>query len=265
MEALSLNDGFFDYDKLVKGIKDGTYKKILVLTGAGISVSAGIPDFRTPGTGLYDNLKEYNLPNPEAIFTLNYFKENPEPFYRFAKNFDLSDIMPTPTHYFIKLLEDKGLLFKCITQNIDNLEEKAGMDITKNVVQAHGANRGASCSGCRLQHDFKKLEEAISVGEVMRCQKCEAPVKPDIVFFGENLPESFYRVVTKGFAGVDLAITMGTALAVYPFANIPTMVGKDTPQALFNMTPVVKTSGYNFENNSQNKCFVKGKCDETVI
>ena len=162
-----------------------------MLTGAGISVSAGIPDFRTPGTGLYDNLKEYNLPNPEAIFTLKYFRENPEPFYKFAKNFDLSDIMPTPTHYFIKMLEDKGLLYKCVTQNIDNLEEKAGMNM-KRVVQAHGANRGARCSACRREHDFKKLEEAIKVGEVMKCDECKEPVKPDIVFFGENLPKAYY-------------------------------------------------------------------------
>ena len=74
----------FSYDDLVNGLRDGKYKSIMVMTGAGISVSAGIPDFRSPGTGLYDNLKEYNLPYPEAIFTLDYFLDKPEPFYKFA-------------------------------------------------------------------------------------------------------------------------------------------------------------------------------------
>ena len=73
MADMSLEDGW-SYEKLVYGLKNGKFKRICVMTGAGISVSAGIPDFRSPGTGLYDNLQEYNLPRPEAIFTLSYFE-----------------------------------------------------------------------------------------------------------------------------------------------------------------------------------------------
>ena len=120
------------------------------MTGAGISVSAGIPDFRSPGTGLYSQLAEYNLPTPESIFTLDYFVDKPEPFYRFAQNFDLTKHNATPTHYFVKMLQDKGLLWRCMTQNIDNLEEKTGMDMGA-VVQCHGANRGAACSVCKKE------------------------------------------------------------------------------------------------------------------
>jgi NAD-dependent SIR2 family protein deacetylase len=128
----------------------------LVLTGAGISVSAGIPDFRSPGTGVYDNLQEYNLPNPEAIFTIDYFIKKPEPFYKFAQHFDLTQYNASPTHYFIKMLQDKGLLWKNMTQNIDNLEEKTGMNM-EDVIQAHGANRGAVCSRCRKDHDAEQM------------------------------------------------------------------------------------------------------------
>ena len=110
MAGLAINENSFTYAKLVKGLKAGTYKNILVMTGAGISVSAGIPDFRSPGTGVYDNLKEYNLPTPEALFSVKYFLENPQAFYKFAQHFDLSNYNPTPTHYFIKMLNDKGTM-----------------------------------------------------------------------------------------------------------------------------------------------------------
>ena len=95
----------FTYEKLLQGLKEGKFKKICINTGAGISVSAGIPDFRSPKTGLYANLKEYELPRPESIFELDYFREKPEAFYQLAKDFlDLEKFHPTPTHFFIKLL-----------------------------------------------------------------------------------------------------------------------------------------------------------------
>lgn len=87
----------------------------MVMSGAGISVSSGIPDFRTPKVGLYDNLKEYDLPRPEALFDINFFINNPHPFYKFSKNEDWSKYDPTPTHFFIKLLDDKGILLNNMT------------------------------------------------------------------------------------------------------------------------------------------------------
>jgi NAD-dependent SIR2 family protein deacetylase len=123
------------------------------MTGAGISVSAGIPDFRSPKTGVYANLAEYNLPSPESLFTLSYFLEKPEPFYKFcAQNFDLSKYEPTPTHHFIKMVNDMGILKMCMTQNIDNLEAKTAIDMSK-VLQCHGANRGALCAKCKKPAD----------------------------------------------------------------------------------------------------------------
>lgn len=139
MEELKLDDQSAEYERLIHGLKNNEFKNIVVMTGAGISVSAGIPDFRSPGTGVYSNLQKYNLPTPEALFQIDYFVHNPQAFYDFAQNFDLTKFNPTPTHFFIKMLQDKGLLLLNPTQNIDNLEEKTGMDMTK-VIQAHGAN-----------------------------------------------------------------------------------------------------------------------------
>ena len=125
----------FTYEKLVAGLKDGEFKKIVVVTGAGISVSAGIPDFRSEKTGLYANLDKYDLPRPEAIFDIDYFQDKPEAFYKLSNEFlDTTKFNPTPTHYFIKMLEDMGILRYNLTQNIDNLEEKTGLDMETKVV-----------------------------------------------------------------------------------------------------------------------------------
>lgn len=115
------------YESLIEGLKEGKFKNIVVLTGAGISVSAGIPDFRSPGSGLYANLQKYNLTRPEDLFTLSFFNQKPEVFYEFAKEFNMERFDATPTHYFIRLLQEKGVLSVNLTQNIDNLEAKAGI------------------------------------------------------------------------------------------------------------------------------------------
>jgi len=99
------------------------------MTGAGISVAAGIPDFRSPDTGLYANLKAYDLPSPEAIFDIGYFQKKPEAFYKLAKDFlDMSKYKATYVHHFCKMLQDKNMVNYYLTQNIDNLEEQAGFE-----------------------------------------------------------------------------------------------------------------------------------------
>jgi len=186
MQGLTLTSGKMTLETLAANLKEGKYKKIAILTGAGISVSAGIPDFRSPDTGIYANLQKYNLTRPEELFTLDYFLTKPEVFYEFSKEFDLSSYHPTPTHFFIRLLADKGFLSVNLTQNIDNLEEKAGIPQAL-LSQAHGSIKGASCASrqCKKKMDPAKFSAAVKAGEIYRCDECDAPVKPEIVFFGE--------------------------------------------------------------------------------
>ncbi|CAF1231677.1 unnamed protein product, partial [Rotaria sordida] len=109
-------------DKLIESIKNGQYNKIVVIVGAGISTASGIPDFRTPGTGLYDNLQRYNIPYPEAIFELNYFNKNSNPFFHLAKELYPGKYFPNINHYFIRYLYENNILHRVYTQNIDGLE-----------------------------------------------------------------------------------------------------------------------------------------------
>ena len=137
--------GVFNYDVSLQQVADyirrGKAKKIVLMVGAGISVSAGIPDFRSPGSGLYENLEKYNLPSPEAMFQIEFFRENPFPFYDLARNLFPSNFLPTPMHFFIKLLQNKGILKRCYSQNIDTLERQAGVS-GELLVEAHGSFGG---------------------------------------------------------------------------------------------------------------------------
>ncbi len=118
-EKLSVLGGKATLPELCERLKEGHYHKVIVMAGAGISVSAGIPDFRSPGSGLYESmdLKHYNLPSAQAVFDINFFRKNPKPFFMLSKElFCTKSYQPTPAHYFIKLLSVKGLLLRCYTQ-----------------------------------------------------------------------------------------------------------------------------------------------------
>lgn len=121
--------------------------------------AAGIPDFRSPESGLYHNLQKFNLPDPQAIFDYQFFVENPKPFFTIAKDLYKDSYKPTPSHYFIKLLNDKGLLLRHYTQNIDTLERIAGLPDEK-LVEAHGSFHKSHCIKCKKEHDvdWKKCE-----------------------------------------------------------------------------------------------------------
>ncbi|XP_026900350.2 NAD-dependent protein deacetylase sirtuin-2 isoform X2 [Acinonyx jubatus] len=245
-------------------------RRVICLVGAGISTSAGIPDFRSPSTGLYANLEKYRLPYPEAIFEIGYFKKHPEPFFALAKELYPGQFKPTVCHYFIRLLKEKGLLLRCYTQNIDTLERVAGLE-PEDLVEAHGTFYTSHCTSalCRREYtlSWMKVEtlkaraatttfnspvleaqdpiaQKIFSEVTPKCEKCHSVVKPDIVFFGENLPARFFSCMQSDFLKVDLLLIMGTSLQVQPFASLIGKAPLSTPRLLINKEKTGQTDPF---------------------
>jgi len=187
-------------------------QNIAALTGAGVSTKAGIPDFRGP-QGLYITRKY----DPEKIFDIHCFHQDPKPFYQFARDFiSLEEkIDPTFTHRFLSQLENAGKFRGIVTQNIDALHQKAG---SKNVYEMHGSISKAFCMKCSREYLYEKLKELLKEMEIPQCP-CGGIIKPDIVFFGENVK---YLDESAALAGkCDLFFVLGTSCVVYPAAMIP--------------------------------------------
>lgn len=185
---------------------------IAVLTGAGISTSAGIPDFRGP-QGLYVT-RQYD---PEKVFDINYFLQDPEPFYQFARDFVGLEqkLSPSPAHKFFGELEEKGKLKGVITQNIDGLHQRAG---AQGVFELHGSFKDSYCLECGKHFSYLEMQEKLRSPEVPQCC-CEGLIKPDIVFFGEDV--KFLDEAYLLAESVDLFFVVGTACVVYPAASVP--------------------------------------------
>lgn len=221
-----------DMDGLIHYIKTGKAQNILVLTGAGTSVSAGIPDFRSKG-GLYESVGKYNLPYPEAVFTIEYFDKDPGPFYDVSKTLLPGAHKPVVAHYFVTLLARHNILLKLYTQNIDSLDREAGVPDDK-IIEAHGSYAKLHCRKCGHEYVYHDYYEDFKNGVVPHCKECgDGVIKPDIVFYGEGLPEEFFNV-DEDAAKADLLIVMGTSLTVSPCNTIPGLVGKDVPRVLIN-------------------------------
>lgn len=253
-----------------------TCKNVIVMSGAGISTTAGIPDFRSPEFGLYDKLSNYKLPHPTAVFSLDYFKRDPRPFYEIANELypALAKARPTKTHYFIKLLFDKGILLRHYTQNVDALDDLTGLPEDK-IVQAHGHIKTGSCLKCSHKHSFEFMKGFVVNKEIPKCESCGDVVKPDVVLFGESLPARFWKHLID-FRRCDCLIICGTSLVVQPFAGLAGKVGSNVPRLLINrdevgdpnmfgsfmtnlfgLDPKFDTSG-----SSRPDVFFKGDCDE---
>ena len=223
---------------LVKAIKDG--KKVTFFNGAGISTSAGIPDFRSHKTGLYANLAKLDLPFAEAVFDIDYFKENPKPFYTLAEELYPGKFPPTKFHHFIKLIQNRGQLHRVYTQNIDTLERLAGVD-DEFIVEAHGSFAKNFCVDCHKEMSIDTLKKHMkdeAKNGIPTCEHCGGYVKPNIVFFGEGLPTRFFDSWDDDSDEVEVAVVSGTSLTVFPFASLPTEVNKKCIRVLVNKEKV---------------------------
>lgn len=218
---------------IVKYLQEKNCTNIITMAGAGISTSAGIPDFRSPGSGLYHNLEKYDLPDPQAIFEIDFFRSNPQPFFTLARELYPGSFKPTVCHYFIRLLHEKGMLLRHYTQNIDTLERVAGIPEEK-LVEAHGTFYTNHCLDCRKEYSMEWMKGNIFSDSVPTCLDCNGLVKPDIVFFGENLPKKFFTNVQNDFPKCDLLIIMGSSLVVQPFASLVDRVSSTCPRILIN-------------------------------
>ncbi|KAI9096216.1 DHS-like NAD/FAD-binding domain-containing protein [Phlyctochytrium arcticum] len=221
-----------------------TCQNIVVLTGAGVSVSCGIPDFRSKN-GIYTRLDEFDLDDPQQMFDIEYFKIQPQTFYSFAREIYPSNFKPSPSHRFIKLLEQKGKLLRNYTQNIDTLEQVAGIE---KVVQCHGSFAAAKCIVCGYRVPGDALRDDIFAQRVPMCPHCpeevEGIMKPDITFFGEMLPDEFDRLFALDRQKVDLLIVMGSSLKVSPVADVKDKIPHDVPQILINLESLPHMAGF---------------------
>jgi NAD-dependent deacetylase len=192
-------------------------RRAIVLTGAGISVPSGIPDFRTPGTGLWEKV------DPMEVAHIEAFHRNPDRFWGFyAERFaSLVDKRPNAAHEAVAELERRGLIQGVITQNIDRLHRLAG---TQRLIEVHGSIDWSICLTCGGKVPLERVVEELQTGDgAPECVACMTPLKPDVVLFGELLPERAMAEAQALAAGADLLIAIGSSLEVYPVAGLPAM------------------------------------------
>jgi len=192
-------------------------RRIVVFTGAGISTESGIPDFRSPG-GIWSRY------DPED-FTYQKFISDPEGrkkrWQMFKDGYLIAGAEPNPAHYAIAELDRLGKLDCVITQNVDNLHQKAGVPDDK-VFELHGNAQWVSCLDCGERYPMAQIKARLDQGEeVPDCQACRGVLKPDVVFFGESLPRDVLLEATSRSYKCDLFIVIGSTLVVYPAANMP--------------------------------------------
>jgi NAD-dependent deacetylase len=186
----------------------------VALTGAGVSVPSGIPDFRTPETGLWAKV------DPIEVAHIEVFERDPARFWSYYRPrfHSLADKRPNRAHEALAELERRGLIEGVITQNIDRLHRAAG---SRNVVEVHGSIETSSCTRCATGFELEQVEALFDERGVAVCPACGGAVKPDVVLFGELLPESAMAMATDLAERAELMLCVGSSLAVHPVAGLP--------------------------------------------
>jgi len=204
----------------------------VALTGAGSSTPSGIPDFRSPGIGLWERA------DPMEVASIYVFRRNPELFYAWIRPMvkTLLAAEPNPGHLALAELEAGGWLKAIITQNIDNLYQRAG---TREVLELHGHLREATCISCyRVVPIGELLDVFFASNEVPRCTACGGVMKPNVVLFGEQLPVKVVNAAMKHIRQADLMLIAGSSLEVMPASQLPLLVREHSGRLIVvNLTP----------------------------
>ena len=189
-------------------------ERVVALTGAGVSVPSGIPDFRTPGEGLWAKV------DPMAVASIDAFHRDTKRFWEFYRPrfHDLADKEPNPAHAALAELERRGQLDAVITQNIDRLHRKAG---SEDVIEIHGSIATASCTSCGARYPLGEVESLFDADGIATCAACCGKVKPDVVLFGELLPAEAMARAEQLCSSADLLLCIGSSLEVHPVAGLP--------------------------------------------
>ena len=194
---------------------------VVALTGAGSSTPSGIPDFRSKGSGLWTRYSQME------VASLSAFRQNPERFFEWFRPFaqNILTAKPNATHFALVKLEQTHLLDTIITQNIDNLHQRAG---SEKVLQVHGTLSTLTCIGCYQNVPGKKFQASyISTGKIPFCQNCGNILKPDVVLFEEQLPAKIWLKARRVTQTCDLMVVLGTSLVVSPVAQLPEQAKKN--------------------------------------
>lgn len=207
--------------KIARLIKDSN--SIIALTGAGMSTESGIPDFRSPGTGIWEKI------DPAKFASIDSFIKgfSLDELIDIISDMDITSIFtaePNKGHKALAELESMGKLIGIITQNVDMLHQKAGCT---NVIEIHGSMNTASCLHCNKKIDFNEfLAKVIEQQKIPPKCDCGGIIKPDVVFFGEMLPEKSLSKSIEYASKCDLLLAIGSSLVVYPVANLPRLAKK---------------------------------------
>jgi NAD-dependent deacetylase len=187
----------------------------VVLSGAGLSVASGIPDFRSPG-GLWETV------DPERVASMDSFRLRPQEFWDFylaTWSTLTEDYQPNAGHYALADLETRGYLQAVLTQNIDGLHTRAGSQV---VHELHGTTRTWSCSGCEHVLHHTDSNQAIVASDGHRlCPQCNCAMKPDVTLFGEDLPGAAWEAARSELKQAELLLVVGSSLTVEPVASLP--------------------------------------------
>lgn len=288
-----------DIASLARFILSPECKSITVLTGAGVSVAAGIPDFRSPG-GMYDTLRPELITatdrqrammaaDPVAVVLKDMFFQNAFPYLEVRRPFILGTQQKqwpaTLSHRFFEMCHQRtGKLTRLYTQNIDGLDYQCAALPPEKIVAVHGSIGRVACEGCGAPSDFsdfcaqvrrnikdiyKQDADAPSESSPIECEHCKRPlVKPTTVLFGSNLPEEFFSRSEEDMPKTDLLLVAGTSLVVSPANSLVYRVNSDAVRVVINNEPVGVELGLKYGSGgseASRDLFLQGDCDDVFL